>query len=172
MPLYMDVHYRVDGLTAAGVIEAHQKDLATQARHGVTFLNYWFDEDSGRVFCLSEAPNASASEACHREAHGLLADEIDEVSEYGDAADPGYGPLCMDMHFRVDGLSPQQVTDAVRFHQAAGEKHGVRWLKAWYDQGNGRLFCLSASPNTDAHTAVHDEAGFHVDEITQVMQGS
>lgn len=172
MPLYMDVHYRVDGLTAAGVIEAHRKDLATQAKYGVSFLNYWFDEDSGRVFCLADAPSASASEACHREAHGLLADEIDEVQQYGDAAAAGHGPLCMDMHFRVDGLTPEQIADAVQFHRAAGEKHGVRWLKAWYDTGNGRLFCLSESPSTAAHTAVHSEAGFLVDEITQVTQGS
>jgi len=172
MPLYMDVHYRVDGLTAAAVADAHRKDLATQAKYGVNFVSYWFDEATGRVFCLSDAPNASASEACHREAHGLLADEIDEVNEYGDGPIEARGPLCMDMHFRVDGLTPDEIVETVQFHRTAGEKHGVRWLKAWYDQGNGRLFCLSASPNTDAHTAVHDEAGFHVDEITQVMQGS
>ena len=35
----------------------------------------------GEVFCLFDAPSAEAAEAVHREAHGLLADEIVEVEE-------------------------------------------------------------------------------------------
>jgi hypothetical protein len=34
MPLYMDIHKNVQGLTAAGVEEAHQKDLAVQGKYG------------------------------------------------------------------------------------------------------------------------------------------
>ena len=34
-----------------------------------------------RLFCLCEAPSAEAAEAVHREAHGLVADEIVEVKE-------------------------------------------------------------------------------------------
>jgi len=172
MPLYMDVHYKIDGLTASAVAEAHRLDEATSSKHGVRWLNYWFDEGSGRVFCLCEAPSAAAEEACHREAHGLLADEITEVSEYGDdPVDVSDGPLCMDTHFRVDGLTPQQIADAIQFHRDAGTKHGVEWLKAWYDAQSGRLFCLSKSPTTEAHAAVHGEAGLLVDEITQVTEG-
>jgi Protein of unknown function (DUF4242) len=33
------------------------------------------------VFCLAEAPNKDAVETVHREAHGLMADEIVEVKE-------------------------------------------------------------------------------------------
>jgi hypothetical protein len=33
------------------------------------------------VFCLVEAPDSDASTAVHREAHGLLADEIVPVRE-------------------------------------------------------------------------------------------
>jgi hypothetical protein len=43
MPLYMDVHRNVQGLTADGVTEAHQKDLAVQGKHGVTYLKYWYN---------------------------------------------------------------------------------------------------------------------------------
>jgi hypothetical protein len=42
----------------------------------VHYLNYWVDEEGGRVFCLIDAPNADAAHAVHREAHGLVADEI------------------------------------------------------------------------------------------------
>jgi hypothetical protein len=35
----------------------------------------------GKVFCLVDAPSAEAATAVHKEAHGLLADEIFAVEE-------------------------------------------------------------------------------------------
>jgi hypothetical protein len=81
MALFMDVHEKVDGLTADAVAGAHRRDLEVQDAHGVQYLRYWFDEGTGRVFCLVEAPNAEAAHAVHREAHGLVADSITEVRE-------------------------------------------------------------------------------------------
>ena len=81
MPLFMDVHKKVEGLTAQAVADAHKKDLAVQQKHGVKYLKYWFNEADGAVFCLCEAPNRDAAEAVHREAHGLVADEVIEVKE-------------------------------------------------------------------------------------------
>ncbi len=81
MPLYMDVHDHVEGLTAEAVAKAHQKDLETQGKHGVSYHRYWYDTESGKVFCLVEAPSKEAAEQVHREAHGLVADHIYEVSE-------------------------------------------------------------------------------------------
>jgi hypothetical protein len=81
MPLFMDIHYHVEGLTADAVAGAHQADLDTQEKYGAKYLRYWFDEGSGKVFCLIEAPSKEAAEAVHREAHGLMADELIEVKE-------------------------------------------------------------------------------------------
>ena len=81
MPLFMDVHKQVNGATAKDVAEAHKKDLATQGKYGVRYLKYWLDEKNGRIYCLAEAPNKEAAVRVHREAHGLVADEINEVSE-------------------------------------------------------------------------------------------
>jgi hypothetical protein len=81
MPLFMDIHHKVEGLTPEAVTAAHQQDLAVQARYGVRFIRYWYDERTGKVFCLSEAPTSEAVAAVHRAAHGLLADEVVEVSE-------------------------------------------------------------------------------------------
>ena len=81
MPLFMDRHHAVDGLTAQAVAEAHQADLAKQGEYGVEYKQYWFNESTGDVYCLVEAPDAAAAERVHREAHGLLADEIVEVQE-------------------------------------------------------------------------------------------
>jgi hypothetical protein len=81
MPLFMDIHNRVEGLTADAVAGAHQKDLEVQQGRGVEYQKYWFDEASGRVFCLISAPSAEAAAAVHRDGHGLVADEITEVRE-------------------------------------------------------------------------------------------
>ena len=81
MPLYMDVHTLEGGVSASDVAGAHQKDVEVQAAHGVNYLRYWVDEGAGKIFCLVEAPNAEAAHTVHREAHGLVADEIFQVSE-------------------------------------------------------------------------------------------
>ena len=81
MALFMDVHNRVEGLSAEAVAGAHQRDLEVQGKDGVRYQRYWYDEGSGKVFCLVEAPDAEAAAAVHREAHGLVADEIVPVRE-------------------------------------------------------------------------------------------
>lgn len=81
MPLYMDIHHKIDGLTAEAIKGAHEQDVKVQEKHGVTYHKYWFDAASGRAFCLVEAPNKEAANAVHREAHGLVADELIEVQE-------------------------------------------------------------------------------------------
>lgn len=81
MPTYLDIHKGVEGLTAEAVIDAHKKDLETQKEYGVEYKKYWYNEDEGTVFCLVDAPNKEAAERVHREAHGLVADELFEVTE-------------------------------------------------------------------------------------------
>ena len=81
MPLFMDVHHKIEGLTADAVAGAHERDLAVQGKHGVKYLKYWFDEKQGKVFCLVDAPSKEAANAVHKEAHGLVADEINPVQE-------------------------------------------------------------------------------------------
>jgi hypothetical protein len=78
---YMDIHRNVDGLTAEAIAGAHQKDVETQEKYGVNYKKYWFDEESGTVFCLVDAPSKELAARVHKEAHGLVADEIIEVSE-------------------------------------------------------------------------------------------
>lgn len=81
MPLYIDIHKYIPGLTAEAVAGAHAKDLEKQKKHGVQYLKYWYDDGSGKVFRLVNAPSKEAAMAVHREAHGLVADEIIEVKE-------------------------------------------------------------------------------------------
>jgi hypothetical protein len=81
MPTYLDTHKHVPGLTGAAVADAHAKDVEVGPKYGVTYVRYWFDEATGRVYCLVEAPSPELAEQVHREAHGLLADEIVPVVE-------------------------------------------------------------------------------------------
>ena len=81
MPRYMDVHTIEGGVSAADVAKAHEADLSVQDSRGVSYRNYWVDERAGKIFCLVDAPDAESAADVHREAHGLVADEIFEVSE-------------------------------------------------------------------------------------------
>ena len=81
MPLYMDIHEIAGGVSIDDVAKAHQADLQTEGAHDVHYLKYWVDEGAGRIFCLVDAPSADAANTVHREAHGLVADEIFQVQE-------------------------------------------------------------------------------------------
>jgi Protein of unknown function (DUF4242) len=82
MPLFMDAHTIEGGVAAADAAAAHRADLETQDAHGVNYLRYWVDESAGKIFCLVDAPDAEAASTVHREAHGLVADEIYSVTEH------------------------------------------------------------------------------------------
>ena len=72
MPLFMDVHNMEGGVAAEDVAKAHMADVQEQDQHGVKYR---------KIFCLVDAPDAESANTVHREAHGLVADEIYPVSE-------------------------------------------------------------------------------------------
>jgi hypothetical protein len=81
MPLFMDVHTIDGGVGVDDVAKAHMADLQTQDQYDVKYLRYWVNEEDGKVFCLVDAPTADAAATVHKEAHGLVADEIYPVHE-------------------------------------------------------------------------------------------
>jgi hypothetical protein len=81
MPLFMDVHTLDGGVSPDDVAGAHRADLATQGPYQVDYKRYWVDVAAGKIFCLVEAPDADTAAVVHREAHGLVADEIFPVIE-------------------------------------------------------------------------------------------
>jgi class 3 adenylate cyclase len=78
MPMYLDRH-DLPGISPEELAEAHRHDVAIQGGYGVSYHTYWFDPDSGSVFCLAEGPSREAVETVHREAHGQLASQIIEL---------------------------------------------------------------------------------------------
>jgi len=78
MAQFMDVHHGLVGITAEGLKEAHDADLAIQGEERVNFMQAWADPATGVVYCLSEAPSAEAVQRIHERA-GHPADEIHAV---------------------------------------------------------------------------------------------
>lgn len=79
MPVYMDIH-ELPGVTPEAVAKAHAQDVAVQAKYGVSYHKYWVNVQKGKVYCLCHAPTAEAADAVHREAHGMAAERIMEIT--------------------------------------------------------------------------------------------
>lgn len=78
--LYLDVHELGAGkVTPEAVADAHKKDLAVQGKYGVSFIDYWVDQNKGYVFCLAEAKDSASIVNTHREAHGLVPTHVMKV---------------------------------------------------------------------------------------------
>jgi len=77
----MDVHALDRPVKVDDDAQAHAADLQAQDGYDVHYLRYWVDESHGKIFCLVDAPDADAAATVHREAHGLVADEIYPVTE-------------------------------------------------------------------------------------------
>lgn len=90
MPLFMDRH-DLSNATALDVATAHLQDLETQERYGVRYVTYWFDYDRQSAFCLASGPSREAVVSVHRDAHGLLPNQIIEVDR--GTVDRLLGPL-------------------------------------------------------------------------------
>ena len=78
MPEFMDVHDGMHDITDEQLAEAHKADLDIQDQEGVNFKHAWADPKAGKVFCLSEAPNAEAVKKIHERA-GHPTDQVFEV---------------------------------------------------------------------------------------------
>jgi class 3 adenylate cyclase len=104
VPLYMDIHLLPDA-TPEELEEAHRADQAVECKYGVRHLKYWHNRPAGKVFCLVEAPNPEAAEQVHREAHGLIADEIIEVEPWVTEAFLGGGNVLDGLAVQSDGNS-------------------------------------------------------------------
>jgi hypothetical protein len=158
-------HYFIDEhnlgtVTFADVQAAHQKDLATQGKHGVSFKKFWVDEKAGKVYCLSEAKDAASVEATHKEAHGLMPAVVYEVSSGGnDAALAGNKPMFIDVHEVGPGkITAAQVADLHKKDLAVEGKHDVNFVNYYVDESKGVIFCVSEAADSNAVKATHMES--------------
>jgi len=77
-------------------------------------------------------------------------------------------PTYMDVHY-LKGATPEEIHKAHLSDLEAQEKHGVRYLKYWFNEEAGSAFCLVDAPDPDAAVAVHRDAhGMVPDKIIEV----
>ncbi|HWE25545.1 MAG TPA: DUF4242 domain-containing protein [Myxococcales bacterium] len=80
-------------------------------------------------------------------------------------------PIYLDIHRKVAGASRHDVAGAHKKDLETQKKFGVRYLKYWHDEKEGKVFCLVEAPNAEAARAVHAEAhGLLADEIYEVEE--
>ena len=83
-------------------------------------------------------------------------------------------PLYMDVHESLpDGATAADVAQAHEADLAKQEQYGVRYLKYWVDDKQGKVFCLVDAPDADTAARVHREAhGLVADRIFEVQEGT
>ena len=69
-----------DAITEEDLYKAHLKDIAIQNKHGLVYKKYYLNLNHKTAFCLMEGPNKEACFESHKEAHGVGACNVIEVS--------------------------------------------------------------------------------------------
>ena len=172
---YIDVHHFAPGsVSFEDVAAAHAKDLATEDKYGVQFIQYWVDEKKGDVYCLSSAADTNDIIETHREAHGLLPQEIYQVSDGVAAAASQNSNYFLDIHYF--GAGKVTAADVANGHQkdlAVEDKYGVKFINYWVDEKKGVVFCLSQAGDASKVIQTHKEAhGLIPNSIVPVQHGN
>jgi Protein of unknown function (DUF4242) len=83
-------------------------------------------------------------------------------------------PLFMDVHETLpEGATAKDVAAAHKADLDVQDQYGVKYLRYWVDEQNGKVFCLAEAPDADSAVAVHREAhGLVADHIYEVEEGS
>jgi hypothetical protein len=80
--------------------------------------------------------------------------------------------LFMDIHKKIEGLTRKGLEEAHKKDLEVQGKHGARMLSYWYNEDEGKAFCLGEAPDRESFAAVHREAhGVEADEIIEVKEG-
>jgi hypothetical protein len=81
-------------------------------------------------------------------------------------------PLFMDMHSVDGGVKADDVAQAHMADLQTQDRYGVRYLRYWVDEDQGKIFCLVDAPSPDAANRVHREAhGLVADALYPVLEG-
>jgi class 3 adenylate cyclase len=78
-------------------------------------------------------------------------------------------PMYMDIHV-VPGATAEDVAKAHEADVEMQRKHGVEYVKYWFNEGCGKIFCLVHAPSAEAAVAVHSAAhGLVAEKIIEVQ---
>lgn len=80
-------------------------------------------------------------------------------------------PLFMDVH-TMDTIDPDALAGAHERDLEIQDRHGANYLRYWFSQEAGKVYCLVEAPSADAAEAVHrDSHGLVADEVIAVVEG-
>ncbi len=158
--IYIDVHQLQPGkVKFEDVAAAHAKDLATEDKYGVHFINYWVNEEKGLVYCLSSANDSESIRKTHAEAHGLLPESIYQVTNGTAASLNNQNKFFLDVHYLGAGnVTAKDVAAAHAKDLAVEKKYGVNFINYWVDEKAGVVMCLSQSKDSSSVINTHKEA--------------
>ncbi len=78
-------------------------------------------------------------------------------------------PMFMDVHPGLGDATPEDVAEAHAKDLAMQDEYGVRWLSYWFNDPEGKAFCLAEAPSADALKQCHKAAhGLMPNEIVEV----
>ena len=82
-------------------------------------------------------------------------------------------PLFMDVHETLpEGATAADVAGAHEADLKTQDAHGVKYLRYWVDEKEGKVFCLVEAPNAEAASTVHREAhGLVAHDVFRVQEG-
>jgi class 3 adenylate cyclase len=79
-------------------------------------------------------------------------------------------PLYLDVHKNIEGATVEEVAAGHILDLKVQDDYNVRYLRYWFNQEGGKVFCLCEAPSAEAAIAVHDKAhGMLPDEIIEVQ---
>ena len=83
-------------------------------------------------------------------------------------------PLFMDVHESLpEGAGAKDVAQAHAADVATQDQYGVKYVRYWVDEKEGKVFCLVEAPDADTAVTVHRQAhGLVADRIYEVEEGS
>ncbi|MGH2673853.1 MAG: DUF4242 domain-containing protein [Actinomycetota bacterium] len=77
-------------------------------------------------------------------------------------------PSCL-----TQGAGAKDVAQAHAADVATQDRYGVKYVRYWVDEKEGKVFCLVEAPDADTAVTVHREAhGLVADRIFEVEEGS
>lgn len=82
-------------------------------------------------------------------------------------------PLFMDVHETLpEGATFDDVKGAHEADLKMQDQYGVKYLRYWVDEANGKVFCLAEAPDAETASRVHREAhGLVAERIYEVREG-
>jgi hypothetical protein len=83
-------------------------------------------------------------------------------------------PLFMDVHETLpEGAGAKDVAEAHAADVRTQGQYGVKYLRYWVNEDDGKVFCLVEAPDAETAVTVHREAhGLVADRIIEVEEGS